>query len=51
MSVVETEIDANFLDHFEGRTEIEIAPAGEPLLFLSGGIAYLRNGEAGTACS
>jgi len=51
ISVVETEIDADFLDDFEGETGIEIVAPGMPLSFLSGGVAYLRQGEAGTICS
>lgn len=51
ISIVETEIDADFLDHFEGETGIEVVALGIPLSFLSGGVAYLRQGEAGTICS
>lgn len=50
ISIVETEIDADFLDHFEGETGIEVVASGTPLSFLSGGVAYLRQGEAGTIC-
>ncbi len=51
ISIVETEIDADFLDDFEGETGIEVVAPGTPLSFLSGGVAYLRQGEAGTICS
>ena len=51
ISVVETEIDADFLDDFKDETGIEVVPPGGALSFLSGGIAYLRQGEAGTICS
>ena len=51
ISVVETEIDADFPDDFEGETDIEIVPPGQSLSFLPGGIAYLRTGEPGTLCS
>ena len=51
ISIIETEIDADFLDHFEGNTDIEIAAPGKSLSFLPGGIAYLRDGEPGTVCA
>ncbi len=51
ISVVETEIDADFLDDFEGETGVKIVAPGMPLSFLSGGVAYLRQGEAGAICS
>ena len=51
MSIVETEIDADFLDHFEGETDIEVAAIGKGLSFLPGGIAYLRKGEPGLTCA
>jgi hypothetical protein len=51
ISIVETEIDADFLDEFVGETDVEVSPAGTPPSFLSGGIAYLREGEPGTCCS
>lgn len=51
ISIVETEIDADFLDHFEGETDTEVAGPGRELSLLSGGAAYLRQGEAGTVCS
>jgi len=51
ISIVETEIDGDFLDRFVGETDVEIARPGQPLSFLSGGIAYLRDGEPGTCCS
>jgi hypothetical protein len=51
VSIIETEIDADFLDHFEGETDIEVVAPGAPLSFLSGGIAYLREGEPGKICS
>lgn len=50
MSVVETKIDADFLDHFEGRTEIEVFAPNKAPSFLSGGIAYLAEGEVGQVC-
>jgi hypothetical protein len=50
ISVAETEIDADFLDRFEWKTDVEISPIGTPLSFLSGGIVYLRDGEPGTCC-
>jgi hypothetical protein len=50
ISIIETEIDADFLDHFEGDTDTEIAAPGIKLSFLSGGIAYLRSGEPGQVC-
>lgn len=50
MSCVETEIAATFLDRFETETDIEVAPAGTPLALLADGVAYLRDGEAGTVC-
>ena len=51
ISIVETEIDADFLDHFEGETDIEVIALGESPSFLSGGVAYLRKGEPGTTCA
>jgi hypothetical protein len=51
ISVVETEIDADFVDEFVGETDVEVSPVGTPLSFLPGGIAYLREGEPGTCCS
>lgn len=51
ISIVETEIDADFLDHFEGETETEIVAPGGSLTLLPGGIAYLRKGEAGSICA
>lgn len=51
ISVIETEIDADFLGHFEGQTDIEVVAPGMPLSFLSDGIAYLRKGEPGTICT
>jgi hypothetical protein len=51
IGIVETEIDADFLDHFEGETDIEVVAPGTPLSFLPGGVAYLREGEAGKICS
>lgn len=50
ISIVETEIDADFLDHFEAVTDTELALPGTALSFLSGGIAYLRSGEPGQVC-
>ena len=51
ISIVETEIDADFLDHFEGETDTEVVAPGKSLSFLPGGIAYLRKGEFGTICA
>jgi hypothetical protein len=51
ISVIETEIDADFLDDFEAETHTEVVPMGAPLSLLSGGIAYLREGEIGEICS
>ncbi|MBN9560051.1 MAG: hypothetical protein J0H14_04890 [Alphaproteobacteria bacterium] len=51
ISVVDTEIFSDFPDLFETETEIQVSPAGTPPSFLSGGIAYLREGEPGTCCS
>ena len=51
ISVVETEIDADFLDLLEGEIDVEIAPPGTACAFLSGGIVYLRDGEPGTTCT
>jgi hypothetical protein len=50
ISIVETEIDADFLDHFEGETDTEVVATGTTPSFLSGGIAYLREGEPGGTC-
>ncbi|MEJ1976050.1 MAG: hypothetical protein WDN49_07980 [Acetobacteraceae bacterium] len=47
---VEAEIDADFIDYFENDTDIDIAPMGITPAFLPDGIAYLRDGGAGT-CS
>ena len=51
ISIVETEIDADFLDHFEGETDTEVVAPGKSLTLLPGGTAYLREGEPGTICS
>lgn len=51
ISIVETEIDADFLDDFAAETDTEIVAPGKSLSLLSGGVAYLRNGESGTICS
>ncbi len=51
ISIVETEIDADFLDHFEAETGVEVAAPGVPVSFLSGGVAFLRPGEVGTICA
>ena len=51
ISIVETEIDADFLDHFEGETDTEVVAPGRSLSPLPGGIASLRKGEPGTLCS
>ena len=48
---IETEIDADFFDDFEGETDTEIVSPEQRLSFLPGGIAYLREGEPGTPCS
>jgi len=50
ISVVETEIDADVLDHFEAETDTEAVAPGDSLSFLPGGIAYLREGEPGKIC-
>ncbi len=50
ISIIETEIDADFLDHFEGDTDIEVAPPGTTLSLLPGGVAYLREAEPGETC-
>ena len=50
ISIIETEIDADFLDHFDGETDIEVVAPNENLSFLSGGVAYLREGEVGETC-
>ena len=50
ISIVETEIDADFLDYFEGETDTEVVAPGTAPSFLPGGIAYLREGEPGTTC-
>lgn len=44
ISIVEAEIDADFLGHFEGKTDIEVAAWGAALSLLPGGIAYRREG-------
>lgn len=44
ISCVETEIDADFLDKFEGETDVEVVPLDATPTFLSDGIAYLREG-------
>lgn len=51
ISVIETEIDADFLDHFEGETDTEVVPPGKGLSLLPGGVAYLRDGEPGEICT
>ncbi len=51
ISIIETEIDADFLDSYEAETDIEVAPPGQPLSLLLGGTAYLREGETGTVCN
>ena len=51
ISIVETEIDADFLDHFEGETDTEVVAPGKSLSLLSGGVAYLRKGEPGKICA
>ena len=50
ISIIETEIDADFLDHFEEVTDIEVVAPNEAPSFLSGGVAYLREGEVGKTC-
>jgi hypothetical protein len=42
VSIVETEIDADFLDLFTAETDTEVVPPGKSLTPLSGGTAYLR---------
>ena len=53
ISVVETETMADFLFVVAETitTDVEIVPVGQPLSFLSGGMAYLREGEPGAVCS
>ncbi len=51
ISVIEAEIDADFIDDFEVRTEIEVVAPGKSPSLLSGGVAYLGQGETGTTCS
>ena len=51
ISIIETEIDADFLDHFEAETDTEVVAPGRSLSFLPGGVACLRNGEPGTICA
>ena len=51
ISIVETEIDADFLDHFEGETDTEVVAPGKSLALLPGGVAYLRKGEPGKICA
>ena len=50
ISIVETEIDADFLDNFEAETDTEVVVADAMPSFLPGGVAYLREGERGTIC-
>ena len=50
ISIIETEIDADFLDHFEGETDTEVVAPGQSMSLLSGGVAYFREGEPGTLC-
>ena len=50
ISIIETEIDADFLDHFEGETSIKVVAPGTTPSFLPNGIAYLREGEPGMTC-
>ena len=51
ISFIETEIDADFLDHYEAETDTEVVALGKSLSFLCGGIAYLRKGEPGITCA
>ena len=51
ISIVETEVDADFLDHLLGVTSIEVAGPGSALSLLPGGVAYLRDGEDGEVCA
>ena len=51
ISIIETEIDADFLDHFEGETDIEVVAPRKTLSLLPGGVAYLREGEPGKICA
>lgn len=46
ISIIETEIDADFLDQFEAETDTEVVATGTTPSLLSGGVAYLREGEA-----
>jgi hypothetical protein len=50
ISIIETEIDADFLDHLEGETDTEVVTTGVTPSFLLGGIAYLRDGEPRKTC-
>ncbi len=51
ISVIETEIDADFIDDFERQTDTEIVSPGSSLSLLPSGIAYFCKGEPGTICS
>lgn len=51
ISIIETEIDADFLDRFEGETDTEVVAPGKSLSLLPGGVAYLREGEPGEVCA
>jgi len=51
ISIIETETDADFLDHFEGETDTEVVAPEKSLSFLPGGVAYLRKGEPGKICA
>jgi hypothetical protein len=42
ISVVETEIDADFYPTLTAETDVEIVPLGVAPRFLGGGVAYLR---------
>ena len=50
ISIIETEIDADFLDHFEGETDTEVVAPGTTPSLLTGGVAYLRDGEPVKTC-
>jgi hypothetical protein len=40
ISIIETEIDADILDHFERETDTEVVATGTTPSLLAGGIAY-----------
>ena len=51
ISIVETEIDADFLDHCDADTDIEVVAPQQTMSPLSSGLAQLRaGGGGGTVC-